>query len=80
MKRSKLFLIAAFSAVCIMTALPLNLQAAAAAPAVPLSSESQIIPYSDVLVWKYTIIDGKLYRRLYNQTKGKWVGDWELCP
>lgn len=28
--------------------------------------------------WKYKIIDGKLYRRLFDATNGKWIGEWEL--
>ena len=38
------------------------------------------IPYKDQLVWKYKFINGKLYRRLWNQTLNKWVGDhWIPC-
>ena len=33
------------------------------------------IPYKDQLVWKYKFINGKLHRRLWNQTLNKWVGD-----
>ena len=33
------------------------------------------MPYKDQLVWKYKFINGKLYRRLWNQTLNKWVGD-----
>lgn len=38
------------------------------------------MPYKDRLVWKYKFINGKLYRRLWNQTLNKWVGDhWIPC-
>lgn len=38
------------------------------------------IPYKEQLVWKYKFINGKLYRRLWNQTLNKWVGDhWIPC-
>ena len=38
------------------------------------------MPYKDQLVWKYKVINGKLYRRLWNQTLNKWVGDhWIPC-
>lgn len=33
------------------------------------------MPYKEQLVWKYKFINGKLYRRLWNQTLNKWVGD-----
>ena len=37
-------------------------------------------PYKEQLVWKYKFINGKLYRRLWNQTLNKWVGDhWIPC-
>ena len=29
------------------------------------------MPYKDQLVWKYKFINGKLYRRLWNQTLNK---------
>lgn len=35
-----------------------------------------LIQKKDVLVWKYKSINGKMYKRLYNKTAGKWVGDW----
>ena len=38
------------------------------------------MPYKDQLVWKYKFINGKLYRRLWNHTLNKWVGDhWIPC-
>lgn len=38
------------------------------------------MPCKDQLVWKYKYINGKLYRRLWNQTLNKWVGDhWIPC-
>ena len=33
-----------------------------------------LIQKKDVLVWKYKSINGKMYKRLYNKTTGKWVG------
>ena len=38
------------------------------------------MPYKAQLVWKYKYKNGKLYRRLWNQTLNKWVGDrWIPC-
>lgn len=42
------------------------------------SSEISSVTRTNNLVWKYKIINGKLYRRLYDQTQDKWIGDWEL--
>lgn len=33
---------------------------------------------SDIIEWRYKVVDGKLYRRQYNCTKDKWIGKWEL--
>lgn len=32
---------------------------------------------SDNFEWIYKVIDGKLYRRLFNVTVQEWAGDWE---
>ena len=38
------------------------------------------MPCQEKLVWKYKVINGKLYKRLWNQTLNKWVGDhWIPC-
>ena len=38
------------------------------------------MPCKDKLVWKYKVINEKLYKRLWNQTLNKWVGDhWIPC-
>ena len=31
---------------------------------------------ADKIVWKYKLINGKLYKRLYNATNDTWIGDW----
>lgn len=43
-----------------------------------LETESQITPRADKLEWRFKKINGKTYRRLYNVTLNKWIGDWEL--
>ena len=40
---------------------------------------NEIMPYADTIEWRYKVIDGKLYKRQYNATKKKWVGDWVLA-
>lgn len=42
------------------------------------SSEERIDTYTDKLEWRYKMIDGKLYKRLYNTTKLQWETDWIL--
>lgn len=38
-----------------------------------------IQPRKDKIEWVYKTIDGHIYRRLYNYSKGEWVGDWIAC-
>lgn len=47
-------------------------------PASATSSNAEITPRKDDIGWRYTTINGELYRRLFNYTKGLWIGDWEL--
>lgn len=40
------------------------------------SSSPEITPRKVGYAWKYKIVDGVLYKRLYNYTFGVWIGDW----
>lgn len=42
------------------------------------NSEYSIVPFKDHLIWKYKLINGKMYRRLYNNTTKQWIGNWIL--
>lgn len=35
---------------------------------------------AEVIVWRYKVENGILYRRQFNQTTGEWLGSWEMCP
>ena len=37
------------------------------------------ITRADRIEWRYKIIDGVLYKRLYNYSKDEWIGDWVLA-
>ena len=39
-----------------------------------------IEPQADIIEWRYKVENGKLYKRLYNYSKEKWVGEWILIP
>ncbi len=46
-------------------------------PTVISNSEESIMPLSDDIRYVYKITeDGKKYKRLYNYSKGMWIGDW----
>lgn len=44
-----------------------------------LEPTTKIEVRKDVLIWKYKSINGHVYKRLYNQTKGRWEGPWIKC-
>lgn len=37
------------------------------------------VPDSDIIGWRYKTEGNSLYRRQYNYSKQKWIGEWELC-
>ena len=41
-----------------------------------LQVHSEISPYEARTGWKYKLINGVLYKRLYDYTNKKWIGDW----
>lgn len=41
------------------------------------SNEDRYTPQSDIIVWIYKKVGGRLYRRQYNETKQKWIGEWK---
>lgn len=39
-------------------------------------NNNEIITYADGIEWRYKLINGKLYKRQYNATTKKWIGNW----
>lgn len=37
---------------------------------------TDIQPRTDIKEWRYKVINGNLYKRLYNYSTGRWEGDW----
>ena len=35
---------------------------------------------SPIIEYRYKIIDGELYRRLFNYSDECWIGEWEKVP
>lgn len=43
------------------------------------TASSEIAPYSDIIEYRYKEENGKVYRRLYNYTRGEWAEPyWHL--
>ena len=43
---------------------------------IAVSEEYSSVYRGDVIVWKYKTMNGKLYKRKYNKTTKKWIGNW----
>ena len=51
-------------------------QNTASEPSIAVSEEDSSVYSGDVIVWKYKTMNGKLYKRKYNKTTKKWIGNW----
>lgn len=72
----KLFLI--LSAAFILVTLPPASTYAAPCEAPATSGLTQVTPRADDIHYVYKKINGKTYKRLYNNTTNQWIGDWIL--
>lgn len=37
---------------------------------------AEITPRKDIIEWRFKLIDGHWYKRLWNASKAKWLTDW----
>jgi len=37
-----------------------------------------VTPRKDIIKWHYKSVNGNIYKRQYNHSKGKWIGSWKL--
>ena len=69
---------------CVMAVVSFNCMstvALASTGSVRVEKETlNIDPRVDKIGYQYKVIDNVLYRRLYNFTANKPVGDWEVAP
>lgn len=40
------------------------------------TEEYGISPLMDRIDWRFKMINGKLYKRLFNYSMDEWIGDW----
>lgn len=45
-------------------------------PIAQIQAENGISPLSDSIGWRFKLINGKLYKRLYNYSRDEWIGNW----
>lgn len=80
MKKRKLInrIIAVTGAACLALAILVSPAATVSVhAAAPKTDDVQ----KEIIEWRFKIENGNLYRRLYNYSKGIWVGEWEyVCP
>lgn len=75
MKKKICILLAALS---LTLSLPfsMNVQASDTADGDISATSSEISPRAYGYGWKYKVVNGVLYKRLYNYTLDVWIGDW----
>ena len=73
----KIFLIVLLASSLLMSTLPVSYASDCPSVKTPIyasnSEGSGILPYADVIVYKYRLLDGKQQYRRWNQTRGYWV-------
>ena len=42
-------------------------------------TQESTITFAQIIGWRYNSENGKVYRRQYNYSRKKWIGEWELC-
>lgn len=42
-----------------------------------MKSQSVVVPYAEQTTWYFRIVDGRLQKRLWSNTYGKWLTEWE---
>ena len=47
-------------------------------PSQQINYLSILHPQSDIIEWRYKVENGKMYKRQYNCTKDKRIGNWKL--
>ncbi len=39
-------------------------------------TDETVDPCADDIQWRYTIMNNKIYKRLFNYSTNVWIGDW----
>jgi len=69
--------IAIASAALFLTVLSISQMKTFYADEVPVT-ENAIDSRAAIIEWRYKVISNKLYKRQYNHSTKKWVGNWRL--
>lgn len=69
MKKTSLFL-ASFVLLCSLVVIPVQ------SFATGNTGDGTISTYAAIIEWRVKIINGHFYKRQYNHTTQKWIGEW----
>jgi len=85
-KKSKkiMLLLAVLTVSIIMLPIDASAQSQDVIPPVSITSLQNSLldaayPNANIIGWRYKSENGKMYRRQYNYSREKWIGEWELC-
>lgn len=85
-KKSKKIMLSLAALTISTLMLPVDASAQSQGVALPISvisSHNSLLdvayPNANIIGWRYKSEDGKMYRRQYNYSREKWIGEWELC-
>lgn len=58
--------------------LPANVMASSVTVYAAVVESEEVTPQADSIDWQYKVIDGALYKRLYNYTTNTPLSDWQI--
>lgn len=76
-KAKKCFMYLAIALLLVVVSRGVIVSAAEASAAVEEMQNQSIVPYAEETIWIFRIVDGRLQKRLWSQTYGKWLTEWE---
>lgn len=77
MKRKKILCVMAVIGIIMLSAPFVSAQEIAVVPLIETSQE-ELQPRTDIKEWRFKVMNGHLYKRLYNCSTGRWESDWIL--
>lgn len=77
MKKNIIVVVASF---IVVIGIGLNVQASnmqITEQSIQVENQSENSTRAEIIDWRYKIVNGVLYRRLFNYTRNEWIGNWE---
>lgn len=77
MKKKQVLCAMAVMGMTVLSAPFVSAQETTAVPVAEISQE-EVQPRTDIKEWRFKVMNGHLYKRLYNCSTGRWETDWIL--